>query len=201
MASQEIRELHETAEHTRHDRTLVPVTLSMAILGVVIAMVSLLGHRTHTEEVVLQDKITDQWAYYQAKSTKQNLAEAMSDEMATQRDMLPSAATASQRSTLDKRIADYQANVKRYESEKEEIKKQALAFEKQYDLLNIRDDQFDMAEAGMSLGIALLGLTALTRKKWLLAVALVFAGFGVLLGLAGFAGWNLHPEWLAKLLG
>jgi len=25
--------------------------------------------------------------------------------------------------------------------------------------------------------------------------------FGMLFGLAGFCGWNLHPDWLAKLLG
>ncbi|HJZ87457.1 MAG TPA: DUF4337 domain-containing protein, partial [Polyangia bacterium] len=191
----------EAIEKGVESRLNAIIAALVAVTATFMAVCNVKGGNVVQAMTRAQANAVDTWAYYQAKSTKQNLAEAMSDEMATQRDMLPSAATASQRSTLDKRIADYQANVKRYESEKEEIKKQALAFEKQYDLLNIRDDQFDMAEAGMSLGIALLGLTALTRKKWLLAVALVFAGFGVLLGLAGFAGWNLHPEWLAKLLG
>jgi hypothetical protein len=57
-----------------------------------------------------------------------------------------------------------------------------------------------MAEAAMSVGIALFGVTALTRKRWLLGVAGTFAAFGALLGIAGFAGWNLHPDWLANLL-
>jgi hypothetical protein len=44
-------------------------------------------------------------------------------------------------------------------------------------------------------------VTALTRKGWLLILAIVFAAFGTLLGFSGFLGWNLHPDWLAGLLG
>jgi hypothetical protein len=28
-----------------------------------------------------------------------------------------------------------------------------------------------------------------------------FAGFGLIVGLAGFFGWNIRPEWLAKIIG
>lgn len=52
----------------------------------------------------------------------------------------------------------------------------------------------------MSVAIALLGVTALTRKRWLLIVGIVFAGIGELLGLAGFLGWSLHSDWLAGVL-
>ena len=91
--------------------------------------------------------------------------------------------------------------MKRYEGEKADAEKKARDFESEYERLNQRDDQFDMADAGMSLGIALFGLTALTRKRWLFGVAIAFAGFGMILGLAGFAGWSLHPEWVARVLG
>ena len=56
-----------------------------------------------------------------------------------------------------------------------------------------------MAEGLLSVAIALLGVTALTQKRWLLGVALAFAGFGTLLGFAGFVGWSIHPDWLARL--
>ena len=58
----------------------------------------------------------------------------------------------------------------------------------------------DMSEALISVAIALFGVTALTRKRWLLVVAIGFAGTGTLFGLAGFVGLNLHPDWLARLL-
>jgi DNA repair ATPase RecN len=141
----------------------------------------------------------DEWAYYQAKGTKQNLAAASREQVELMRDTNPGLAP-DVRAVFDKRIAEYTAMEKKYEAEKEDIRRKAEGFQKQYDDLNVHDDQFDMAEALLSVAIALAGVSALTRKRWLFGVAAVFASFGVILGLAGFAGWNLHPDWLARLL-
>jgi hypothetical protein len=46
----------------------------------------------------------------------------------------------------------------------------------------------------------MFGVTALTRRRWLMVVACAFAGTGIILCLAGFLNWNLHPDWLANLL-
>jgi hypothetical protein len=91
--------------------------------------------------------------------------------------------------------------VARYDKEKEELKGKADELQKEYDRLNVKDDQFDISEALLSVGIALFGITALTQKRWMLFVAFAFGGFGMIVGLAGFFGWNLRPEWIAKLLG
>jgi DNA repair ATPase RecN len=142
----------------------------------------------------------DAWAYYQAKGTKENLAISAREQIEIMRDTTPNP-TPEVKALLDKRIAEYAALEKKYATEKEDIKRQAEGFQKQYDAFNVHDDQFDMAEATISIGIALLGVTALTRKRWLLVVGLVFGGFGTILGLAGFVGWSFHPDFLAKLLG
>ncbi len=55
-------ELHELQEHAKHDSTLAPVFLTMAILAVLVAIVSLLGHRAAAEAVLNQAKASDQWA-------------------------------------------------------------------------------------------------------------------------------------------
>ena len=102
---------------------------------------------------------------------------------------------------VDKKIADYDAKIHLYEQEKAEIQKKAEGFQQEYDRLNVHDDQFDMAEAILSVAIALFGVTALTQKRWLLGIAIGFATLGTILGFAGFLGWNLHPDWLARLLG
>jgi hypothetical protein len=75
------------------------------------------------------------------------------------------------------------------------------SLQKEYDELNVKDDQFDIAEALISVGIALYGITALTQKRWMIFVAMAFAGFGVIVSMAGFFGWNLRPEWLVKIVG
>jgi hypothetical protein len=49
----------------------------------------------------------------------------------------------------------------------------------------------------LSIAIALYGISALTRKRWLLLMASGLAAFGILLNVAGFVGWSIHPEFLA----
>ncbi|MFT3775065.1 MAG: DUF4337 domain-containing protein [Minicystis sp.] len=148
-----------------------------------------------------QANAVDAWTYYQSKSTKQNIAESMVDQLMIERDIAGNNLTPEGRALLDRKMADYKSKAKQYEVEKAEIKAQAEGFQKQYDALNVRDDQFDMAEAGLSIAIALFGVTALTQKRWMLFVAGTFAVFGIVIGFAGFLDKNLHPDWLAKLLG
>src|SRR5438270_12000987 len=72
MSTDELQELHEHAEQAQHDRSMAPVSLTMAVLAVLVAVAALLGHRAHTEEVVLQAKSSDQWSYYQAKNIREH---------------------------------------------------------------------------------------------------------------------------------
>lgn len=146
-----------------------------------------------------QARAIDGWAYFQAKGTKQNVAQSASDQLRLQRDLahdLTPAASA----LIATKLEEYAASIKTYEREKDEIRKSAQAHELEYDRLNYHDDQFDMAEALMSIGIALFGITALTQKRALLGVACIFAATGAVLGVAGFAGLQLHPRVLAELL-
>ncbi len=59
----EVSELQENAEHGTHEKSLAPVTITMAIFAVLVATVSLLGHRADTDELLLKTKATDQWAH------------------------------------------------------------------------------------------------------------------------------------------
>jgi len=66
MDEQELFELSDKA-HKRVERT---IGLTMAIIAACLAMVTLMGHRLHTEETVAQTKAADGWAYYQAKNSR-----------------------------------------------------------------------------------------------------------------------------------
>jgi Domain of unknown function (DUF4337) len=61
-----VEEIKEGAEHAQHSGQK-QIGLTMAIVAVLLAMATLLGHRAHTEEVLLQGKIVDDWNFYQAK--------------------------------------------------------------------------------------------------------------------------------------
>jgi len=192
--------ISEAVEKARESRLNAAVAVFVALSATFMALNNVKDGNIVQAMTQAQANGVDAWSYYQAKGTKQNLAIAAREQIELLRDTTPNA-TPEVKAVFDKRIAEYAALEKKYEAEKEEIKHQAEGFHTQYDELNVHDDQFDMAEALLSVAIALFGITALTRKTWLLGLAILFAGCGTALGLAGFLGKNLHPDWLARLLG
>jgi len=189
--------VNEALEHASESRLNSAIALLVAITATFMALCNVKDGNIVQGMAQAQANAVDQWAYYQAKGMKQNLAESTLDELQLQRAMLTDPKFAA---LLDEKIVVYQKQVKKYEKEKADIKKQAEDEQKQYDALNVHDDQFDMSEACLSVAIALFGVTALTKKRWLLVVASVFMFFGVLFGLAGFFAWSIHPDFLAKFL-
>ena len=189
----------ESLENASESRLNAAVAIFVALTATFMALNNVKDGNIVQAMQQAQANGVDAWTYYQAKGTKQNLAISAREQVELLRDTTPTM-TPEVRAQFDKRIAEYKAQEKKYETEKEDIRHQAEGFKKQYDDLNVHDDQFDMAEALMSVAIALFGVTALTRKTWLLGLAIAFSAFGTLLGFAGFLGWNLHPDWLANLL-
>jgi hypothetical protein len=146
-----------------------------------------------------QAHAVDAWAYYQSKSTKEHLAENSKSQLEL---MLATQGAASQQIEikLHKMIQESQVKIEKYEKEKAEIKSQAEGFQNEYDRLNFHDDQFDLAEALLSISLSLFGITALVQNKRLFIFALALSGIGVFFGIAGFLEWNIHPEWITKIL-
>jgi len=193
-----ISEVVEKAKETSDPLNSV-VAILVALIATFMALCNIKDGNIVQAMSQEQAKAVDQWSYFQAKGTKQNLAESVLDQLLLQKQMSANL-SAPAAALLDKEIATYTQNVKKYVKEKEDIKKQAEGAQTEYDRLNVHDDQFDMSEAALSIAIALLGVSALTRKKWLVGVAVLFAAFGVVMGIAGFLGWNLHPDAFAKFL-
>jgi hypothetical protein len=69
METNELIEVGEKANSSRNRR----IGVTMAIVAAMLAVVTLMGHRLHTEEVILQTKATDGWAYYQAKNGRYHM--------------------------------------------------------------------------------------------------------------------------------
>jgi hypothetical protein len=189
----------EAIEHA-HSGLGSIVALLVALAATFVALASVKDRNITLRMDKAQAKSVDTWNYYQAKSMKQNLAEATLDELVALKTTAP-AGNAAAGAELDKRIDGYKKQVTRYEHEKGEVKEEAEGYEHSYEALNEQHDLFDLCDAAISVAIALLGVTALTRKKWLLGVAAVFLLTGVFFGVAGFMNWPIHPEsaikWLA----
>ena len=136
--SDELEELKEAAERAKENRTMAPVSLTMAILAVMVATVSLLGHRAHTEEILTQTRATDQWAYYQAKNMRRNNLEALNDVLgALENDKGGQAEKVHQR---------FEKDIEKYRGEQSEIQNEARGLEDEVNRVSRRADRFDLGE-------------------------------------------------------
>jgi hypothetical protein len=189
----------EALEGGGNDRLHSMIAMLVAISATFMALCNVKDGNVVQNMAQDQAKQVDAWSYYQAKSTKQNIAESMIDQLTVQQAL--AGGSAAGRTVVDQKLAAYKEAVVRYQKEKDAIKAEAEGYQSDFDRLNIRDDQLDMAEALLSVALALFGITALTKKRVLFGFAAAFAGVGVFLGLAAFAGLKVHPDFLARLLG
>jgi Na+/glutamate symporter len=120
---------------------------------------------------IKKTEASNQWNYFQAKSTKQSLAEVS-------RDLSPP----------DKQ-ANYQGKMDRYEKEKKEIEAQARKLEAQATEWDERSEmqmhqhhRWAQATTVLQVSIALAAIALLTRKKWLEWAMFAAAGVGVAVG-------------------
>ena len=169
---QEMQEMHEHAAHGAHDPSLVPVTFTMAVLAVVLAATSLLGHRAHTEELLFQNRATDQWAYYQAKNIREHTYELFLD--------LLSVSSVKDPESAEKVKEKYSREVERYKEELKEIQTEATALEAEVHMESRRANRFDLGEVFLEAALVIASLTLLTKRR-------MFWQLGIVIGVAGLA--------------
>ena len=171
--SEEISELHEHAEEAHHDPGLAPVTITMAILAVLVAAVSLLGHHAHTEELLNQSRASDHWAEYQAKNIRRHTYELFLDLMSIM-DLKDSP-------QVVKVKEKYSHEIERYDDQKQEIQSEARDYEKEVALEQRKADRFDLGEVLLEAGLVIASMTLITRRRafWKLGIASAAAGVAV----------------------
>jgi hypothetical protein len=141
------------------------------------------------------DKL-DHWSFYQARNIRQEVAQGALDQLRAVQSTKPAA----ERASLDSVVERYEALVADQKAKKDSLRAAAADDQRTYDAINYRDDQFDLSDALTAIAISLLALTSLTQKRWLFAVAMIPTVLGVVMGLAGLAGWHLHPDAISRLL-
>ena len=192
--------ISESVENGHAFRLNAIVAISVSVTATFTALCRVKdGNRAQAMAQAQADAI-DAWSYCQAKGTKRGIAESAGDELLVERDLTPNL-TADARALFGRKREDHAQKITHCDKEKVEIEKTAEGHQHKDHRLNSHDDRFDMAEATLSIAIALFGVTALTQKRAVLVVALAFAGSGTRLGLSGFLELSLHPDFLARLLG
>jgi len=184
------------AEDARVKRLNTRVAITVALLATFVGICKVKDDNIVQAMQQAQADRIDQWAFYQARNIRQEVADATVTELELQ----SSGQSAAVQTRYAAVIARYKALVADQAQKKALVQQQALNDERMYDALNYRDDQFDLSDALTAIAIALLAVTSLTEKEWLFRVAMVPTALGVLMGVAGLAGWRLHPSMLTALL-
>jgi uncharacterized protein DUF4337 len=179
--TEELTELHEHAEHAREHPDLAPVTLTMAVLAVLVATVSLLGHRTHTEEIILQNKVTDQWAFYQAKNIRRH-----NDEMFADLTTLIATKDADAATKLKEK---YRGEADRYKEEQKDLEKEGHATENETKLTRRKADRFDLGEVFLEIALVITSITLLSGRRIFWHLGLFMAAAGLLVAASA---WIVH---------
>jgi hypothetical protein len=180
----------ETIEQENRSKINSLVAIFVAITATFMALCNVKDGNIVQAMQQAQANAIDAWSYFQAKSTKESIAESSLELLKVQRN-----------SENDSLIRKYEAQISTYEKEKAEIKKQAEGYQQEYNDINLFDDQFDMTDALLTISIAMFGITSLTQKKWLLYFAGAVSLIGIILGLTAFMKISLHSDFVSKILG
>ena len=178
MAANEAGELQENAEHGASDPQLRPVAFTMSVLAVLVAIITVLGHRTHTEAVLKQNQATDQWNLYQAKKIRSNNTALAADLLSV---MTITDAKGAEK--IAKAYADHQA---KWTEDLKKAKDEADSLEKEVAKAEARANRFDLGEALLEIGLVITSVTLLTRTRVYWYFGIVFALAGVVSAVSAF---------------
>ena len=171
-------ELKEAAERAKESKQLAPVSLTMAILAVFVATVSLMGHRAHTEEILLQTRATDEWSYYQAKNMRRNNLEALDDVLTALENT-----KAERAEEVRKRFRD---EIDKYRDQQKDIQGEARNLEAEVQRASRRADRFDLGEVFLEIALVVTSITLLTDKRAYWYFGFVLAAIGLVCAASGF---------------
>ena len=169
----EPHELAETSETARESGERA-IGLTMAIFAVLLAVATMMSHRAHTEEMILETQATDQWNYYQAKNIRSHVYDADAELAGLFGDKAAQA------------IADFRANSEKQRKDSEAIQVEAERLGKEVQLTERQARFYDGSELFLEVAIVLSSISLLAQSRLYWKVSFVFGAAGVATGL-----WSL----------
>jgi len=172
-------ELEHVAQQGSHGDTHAGgIAVVTAIIATVGAIFAYMGGATQAnaglyknDAAIKKTEASNQWNYYQAKSSKQNLSELALD-------LAP-----------ESKKAFYTEEIARYKKEKADIRKDAEKLEaeaKEWDQKSGEEmhqhHRWAQATTGLQIAIALAAIALLTKRRWVEYGMYGVAGIGVVVG-------------------
>ena len=165
-----------------HEMTVSAVTA--AVLAVLAAIGSLLSGHAVNQAILEQSKATDQWAFYQAKSTKGHVYQ-VGGELIKALSLTQSTNTSDSHGAS---LRHFQEQSERYDREKEEVKKEAEHLEAESQHEYHKHHQFALGIACFQVGIVLASVSILVRIRAIYYLSVVAGAAGMIWTVLGLLG-------------
>jgi Domain of unknown function (DUF4337) len=159
--------------HHEHEGTPDPlgqkVGVMASILAVLLAVVTIASHRTHTAAIIHKSGSNDKWSEYQATRVKLHTTE-MGGNMVH--------LLGAKGQGAEKMLADYAGQQKKYEDSSKKIRKEAEEADEGAEADEHRALRYDVGEGLLEIGLVLSSLYFISRKG-------MFPVLGMIAGVAG----------------
>ena len=168
-------EIHHESEHAI-DPTGQSVGVLAAVLAVLLAIVSISSHRTHTAAIIHKASANDSWQHYQSSRIKYHNLELGENLLAV---------LGVKNEASDKMLADYSAQMKKYQKQQDDISAEAQKAQDEAERDERRALRYDLGEGMLEIALVLSSLYFISRKKMFPALAVVAGLAGIVLAATG----------------
>jgi hypothetical protein len=191
---------HESMEHAEHAEhasgSNKKIALLIAVIALFLAFSETLGKGAQTEALGKNVEASNLWAFFQAKSVRRTVVQAVSDQARLSLGVMGDDAA---KAALKKQIDDWTKTAARYRSEpetnegSEELAKRAKHAEHERDLALAKYHHYEVASAAFQIGIVLASATIITGMMVLAWISGVLAIAGLVFTAIGlFAPHSVH---------
>jgi hypothetical protein len=159
------------------DERMLPVSITISIVAVLVALVSLLGHRARTRSILAQNRMNDAWVHYQSTGLGLINYDALFNFL--------SFAQLKDSSSAELVRAKYHQQIAEAGREQKESEARAISFEREVEHREIAADRFDLTDVLLEAAVVFISITLLT-KRWLYwGIGLAFACVGLVIAATG----------------
>jgi hypothetical protein len=180
MIRMEPTEMQEFSKQMKEggEASLTSISLAISILAVLVAMVTVLGHREHTEAVLAQSKAGDQWNLYEAKKIRQDNLLVVMDQMALTPTVDAKASAA--------KLAEYKAHIAKWTEDLKQEQKTADDYESEVKIAESKAVRFDLGEALLQISVVLSSITLFTRRRSYFIGGLTLGVVGIVIAVSAW---------------
>lgn len=169
-------EIHHEEGEKHHDPLGQRVGIMAAVLAVLLAVVTIASHRTHTEAIIARSGANDAWAHYQATRVKFHSLELGEDLLSA---LAPVNGAG--------KLADYKKSKVKYEEQGKDIRKEAEEKEHETKAAEDRALRYDIGEGLLEIALVLSSLYFIAHKKLFPVVGIVAGIAGIAIAISGYA--------------